>query len=175
MDRLRMSLDSVLATTLEQPAKRLSDSDLAHLGLLVVQMVKRYPSQDLADSIEGYLFDFQQLALKYSLRRVEEALAVLRIKPSQSFFPRPDEVAEEIDRRLETESVRHRRKREEAERAQRNHERWEWFDGRIAIDGQVCVNGRICRTDAEFIEAGGNIGPRPAYRKEMGWDGPEAA
>ena len=105
MDRLRMSLDSVLATTLEQPAKRLSDSDLAHLGLLVVQMVKRYPSQDLADSIEGYLFDFQQLALKYSLPQVEEALGVLRIKPGQSFFPRPDEVATEIERQRDSKAL----------------------------------------------------------------------
>jgi hypothetical protein len=37
------------------------------------------------------------LALKYSLPKVKDALAVLRIKAGQKFFPRPDEVADEIE------------------------------------------------------------------------------
>jgi hypothetical protein len=44
-----------------------------------------------------YQEDLEQLALKYSLRKVLKALRALRIKAGQSFFPRPDEVAQEIE------------------------------------------------------------------------------
>jgi hypothetical protein len=48
--------------------------------------------------MEEYLADFERLALRYSLPRVEAALAELRIDLEQVFFPRPDEVASEIER-----------------------------------------------------------------------------
>ena len=90
-------LNSALTTTGELSRRRLPDEELAQLAVLVDQMQTRYPSQDMEQSIEGYLADFEQLALKYSLRKVQTALAALRIKPGQAFFPRPDEVASEIE------------------------------------------------------------------------------
>jgi len=101
MDRIRASLDSVLATASEQSRSILPAGELAHLGALVAQMVQRYPSQELEQSLEGYLWDFERLAAKYSLAKVEKALAELRIKPGQKFFPRPDEVAEEIEAQMQ--------------------------------------------------------------------------
>jgi hypothetical protein len=55
----------------------------------------------LEQSLEGYLADFEQLALRYSLAKVQRALAELRIAPGQKFFPRPDEVAEVIEQQRE--------------------------------------------------------------------------
>ena len=48
--------------------------------------------------MEEYLTDFEQLALKYSLQKVEDAISSLRIDPEQEFFPKPNEVAAEIER-----------------------------------------------------------------------------
>ena len=45
--------------------------------------------------------DLEQLALKYSLPKVRKALEAMRITPGQRFFPRPDEVAEEIENQRE--------------------------------------------------------------------------
>ena len=44
-----------------------------------------------------YLADYEQLILKYSLQKVEDAVAALRINPEQHFFPTPDEVAGKIE------------------------------------------------------------------------------
>ena len=47
-----------------------------------------------------YLADFERLALKFSLQKVEDAIAALRIDPEQEFFPKPNEVADEIERQI---------------------------------------------------------------------------
>jgi hypothetical protein len=127
MERIgKVQLDSVLLITVMPSEKRLSDSDGQALTGLILQMADRYPSQDLTDSMEGYLWDFQQLAMRYSLPKVTEALAELRIRPGQSFFPRPDEVAGEIEyQRAKTQIILERefqRRRRENEIA----EFWEW-------------------------------------------------
>lgn len=101
MDRIRASLDSALTQTSERSEKHLPDEEFRHLGILLAQMAKRYPSQDLEESLEGYLWDLERLALRYSLQQVQDALAELRIKPGQNFFPRPDEVAEVIASKCE--------------------------------------------------------------------------
>jgi hypothetical protein len=78
----------------------------AALSLLLAEMdalTRRYPAQDQEESIEVYQQDFEALALKYSLGRVVAAMRELRIRPGQKFFPRPDEVSEEIERMLEVE------------------------------------------------------------------------
>lgn len=96
----RASPVNVSMPTNELSQRRLPDAESVELGVLLAQMAERYPAQDLRDSMEGYLWDFEQLALKYSLAMVRQALAALRIRPGQSFFPRPDEVAEEIEAQL---------------------------------------------------------------------------
>ena len=94
-------LQNVFSGTSEQLQRRLNDAELQCLAVLVGQMAQRYPSQDLEQSLEGYIADLEQLALKYSLRKVQSALAELRISPGQKFFPRPDEVATVIEEQRE--------------------------------------------------------------------------
>jgi hypothetical protein len=107
MDRKRIKMDmervdkaqlnNALTTTSAQSRPRLNEEESLALTILVAETAKRYPSQDLTDSVGEIMQDFEQLALKYSLRKVRKALKALRIKAGQSFFPRPDEVAEEIE------------------------------------------------------------------------------
>jgi hypothetical protein len=96
------------------------------LAVLVEQSAKRYPNQDLTESMEGYLQDFEQLALKYSLPRFRDALAALRIKPGQGFFPRPDEVASEIEAGMDARRVALERERQARRRPTEIEEFWPW-------------------------------------------------
>lgn len=89
-------LNSALTKTERPSAPQLSNSDSEELETLILQMADRYPSQDLSGALKGYLHDFGRLALRYGLPSVKAALSEMRIKPGQAFFPRPDEVAEEI-------------------------------------------------------------------------------
>ena len=120
MERLSLAQLSNALTVTEQPSQKLLNaSDGQALTALVLQMAERYPSQDLADSIEGYLWDFQQLAVRFGLAAVRESLSELRIRPGQSFFPRPDEVAEEIqhqrERQVRLREIEQGRDRKQAE------------------------------------------------------------
>jgi hypothetical protein len=68
----RAQLSSALTRMSPQSTRRLPDAELRELGILVAQMAQRYPRQDLTEALEGYLMDFEALALKCSLRRVRE-------------------------------------------------------------------------------------------------------
>jgi hypothetical protein len=95
--------------------KRLSDADGLALTVLLDKMLRRYPNQDMSKALPEYMEDFELLAQKYSLRRVEAAVRMLRISPNQKFFPSPNEVAAEIEDQLEEE------RREQAEERERDH------------------------------------------------------
>ena len=111
MDRTKMATDlervteAQLSSALTLPAANLQRSlSSADLSILLAEMdtlIRRYPSQDQEQSIEVFQRDLEALALKYSLRKVQKALAALRIKPGQTFFPKPDEVADEIEHQRE--------------------------------------------------------------------------
>lgn len=102
MERVTQAqLNSALTAQGANLQKSLSKEDSSTLLILLNSLAKRYPSQDQAESIEEYFRDFEALALKFSLLKVEKALAALRIKPGQAFFPRPDEVAEEMEAQRE--------------------------------------------------------------------------
>ncbi len=102
MERITSAqLNSALTAQGANLQRSLSKEDSSTLLILLNSLAKRYPSQDQAESIEEYFRDFEALALKFSLQKVEKALAALRIKPGQAFFPRPDEVAEEIEAQRE--------------------------------------------------------------------------
>ena len=88
--------------------KRLSDEQVLHLLTLLEQTAARYPHQDLAPAMEGYLHDFEALALKYGMEPVHQALMELRIKPRQRFFPQPSEVAEVIEEIMAKQAVEER-------------------------------------------------------------------
>jgi hypothetical protein len=99
MERIdRAQLSSALTQTGGQLQKCLPSAEYLALGVLLNQTAKRYPHQDVTDSMEEYLIDLERLAVRYSLQSVEDAIAALRIDPEQEFFPRPDEVAAEMRR-----------------------------------------------------------------------------
>ncbi|HEV2133774.1 MAG TPA: hypothetical protein VGR47_05880 [Terracidiphilus sp.] len=132
----RASLMNVLGLTLAPLEERLRDEELRELGLLLAQMAQRYPAQDLSDSLESYLWDFEQLALKYSLPTVREALAALRIRPGRSFFPRPDEVAEEIEEQRAAATVRKDAERRAERRKKEIEEFWLWAPEWMEMTGK---------------------------------------
>ncbi len=75
-------------------------------------MQDHYPSQEFGpDTVKGYLFDFERLAVKHGLSRFERVMLDFRIRPGQRFFPHPSEVAEAL------ESLVHREREEERLRA----------------------------------------------------------
>ena len=99
MERVSQAqLNSALTTTDAQLQKRLSTSDGSALTILLESLAKRYPTQDQTETIQEYMKDYAALVLRYSLRQVEEAVAALRVDPRQEFFPKPNEVAAEIER-----------------------------------------------------------------------------
>ena len=99
MEKLTTALlNSVLTPTGGQLQRQLSSSDGLALTVLMEGLARRYPSQDTSDAMQEYMTDYGQLVLKFSLQKVQKAVAALRIDPDQSFFPRPDEVAREIQR-----------------------------------------------------------------------------
>jgi hypothetical protein len=72
------------------------------------KLARRYPTVDQQSSVREYLADFEKLAIRSSLESVIEAFEELRINPAQEFFPKPDEVAREIQRQrdLKAEDIR---------------------------------------------------------------------
>jgi hypothetical protein len=131
----RVSLMNVLTPTSAPLQKRLPAAESVELAVLLAQMADRYPAQDLRDSMEGYLWDFERLALKYSLPKVQAALAALRIRPGQRFFPRPDEVAEEIEAQVEAEMRREEMRRRARRRRREVEEFWCWAPGWMEMTG----------------------------------------
>jgi len=102
MERVNKATLTSALTAQDAPLqKSLSSGDSSTLLALLETLIRRYPSQDLTDAIGEYMRDFEALALKYSLPAVQRAIEALRIDPEQKFFPRPDEVAEEIEAQRE--------------------------------------------------------------------------
>lgn len=89
----RELLNSALTVHEGNSRKSLSKEDSSALIVLMEKATRRWPGQEMEDSIEEFHADYEKLALKYSLRKVQEALDALRIDPRQQFFPRPNEVA----------------------------------------------------------------------------------
>lgn len=120
MDRVNLvQLNSALTAAEPSSRKSLSNADLSVLLAEMDTLMRRYPSQDQEESVEAYQQDLEALAVKYSISTVVNALRDLRIRPGQKFFPRPDEVAEEIENQRErkmlpgaTESQRRAEERE---------------------------------------------------------------
>lgn len=102
MERVgRAELSSALTVTGGQLQKRLPDEELKALGALMEQMSRRWPAQDVSDSMDVYLEDYERLAVQHGLPYVQIAVMALRVSPDQKFFPRPDELAAEIRRQRE--------------------------------------------------------------------------
>ena len=100
MDRIRMTLDqlsSALTVREADSPRSLSKEDSSTLLVLMEKAARRWPGQELEDSIAEYHADYERLALQYSLAKVQDALDALRIDPKQQFFPRPNEIAAKIE------------------------------------------------------------------------------
>ena len=98
-EKLKAALQRIVSTPTDvHLQKSLSSEDGLYLMAILNQTAKRYPNQDLTDAIPEYMVDLERLALKYSLQKVEDAIAALRIDPEQHFFPTPDEVAQKIEK-----------------------------------------------------------------------------
>lgn len=89
-------LNSALTTTAAPLQRSLSKEDGLFLLALLNQMAKRYPNQDLTGVLPEYMKDLEQIALKYSLPEIEDAISTLRIDPEFDYFPTPNEVARQI-------------------------------------------------------------------------------
>ena len=136
MDHISLALrNSASMAISKRSARLLSDAEFQELQTLVEQTARRYATQDVSESIEGYLQDFEQLCLRYSLPIFRSALGELRISPQQKFFPRPDEVAAEIEAQLE--KVRSARAAElcRNERRRQIEEFWKWAPEWIEMTG----------------------------------------
>ena len=94
----KAQLSNVLTVPAASLQKSLSKEDSTTLLVLMDGLTRRYPSQDQQESIGEFFADFEQLAIQKGMRRVIDAVNALRINPDQRFFPRPDEVAREINR-----------------------------------------------------------------------------
>jgi hypothetical protein len=110
----KAQLSSVLTAPAASLQKSLSAEDSTTLLALMDGLTRRYPSQDQQESIGEFFADYEQLAVRKGMQRVVEAVQALRIDPEKRFFPRPDEVAAEIDRQ-------HNAKRLERESEEREH------------------------------------------------------
>ena len=94
----QVQLNNALTETGSQLQRRLPPEEFQALGILLERTARRYPNQDLQQTMGEYLHDYERLALRYSLPKIEDAVAKLRIDPEQQFFPTPDEVAHEIEK-----------------------------------------------------------------------------
>lgn len=129
MERVSLvQLNSALKTIAEPSRRRLPDEEYSSLVVMFGQMQTRYPSQDLEEATEGYLSDYEQLCLRYSLRAVRDALAELRISPRQRFFPRPDEVAEVLKVMRDEEQSQFAAQRQQEARQRKIAEFWPWAE-----------------------------------------------
>jgi hypothetical protein len=68
----------------------------------------------------------EQLVVRHGLQHVTEAVSALRINPEQKFFPRPDEVAEQIEWERSKRQIAIDTERRTHERERYIKEHWEW-------------------------------------------------
>ena len=109
----------------------LSATELEQFDSLCDQMQAYYPHQEFADeTLRGFMFDLERLAVIHGVEPLKVALLNLRIRPGQKFFPHPSEVAGEIERANEaTQEIEREKRRIERERSERNEriqKFWTW-------------------------------------------------
>lgn len=144
MERIsQVQLNSGLMARAPSLQRSLSNEDLSILLAEMDILTRRYPSQDQEESIEVYQQDLERLALRYSLAKVIEALEELRITPGRMFFPRPDEVAGEIERQQLERNREADVTRSQQRREQEIEEFWKWAPQWMSDTGN---------TEAELLE-----------------------
>jgi len=123
-------------TITSRPLQRhLSNKDTTALAVMLGRLMKRFAHQDMTAAMPEYVADFEKLAVKYSLPKLEAAVEALRIDPEQAFFPKPDEVAKELERMADAEASERRRREGEAQRAEMERNFWEHVEWRMEREG----------------------------------------
>lgn len=131
-----VQLKSALTAAEAPLQKSLSSSDSSILLAEMERLMRRYPMQDQGETAKEFFRDYAQLALKYSLPKVRAALEALRIDPEQTFFPKPEDVAGEIERQALL--AGHARGLEQTRQllAQSEVDFWAWVGDRMAATGK---------------------------------------
>lgn len=76
--------------------QQLSRDSLVQMGAMLRQMSAAFPHQEYdQDTTKIFLMTFEDLAVKYGLKPMEQALRSFLTR--QKFFPHPAEVAEELE------------------------------------------------------------------------------
>jgi len=87
-----------VALSLHREKRQLEDAELDCFLTLMEQMWAYYPHQEFsAETVQGYQFDMERLAVRHGLDRVKEVLLDLRLRAGQKFFPHPVQVLEELE------------------------------------------------------------------------------
>jgi hypothetical protein len=95
--------------------RRLTSEQFETLSLLCRQMAAFYPHQELSpDTVQGYMSEFERIAVKHGIDHLQSAFMALRSKPGQRFFPHPSEVREEIEDAIHIEREQGERTRQES-------------------------------------------------------------
>lgn len=156
MERLNLAqLNNALTVTGEPSRRQLSSEDGMRLTEILERAQRRWPNQDTAESMEEYLADFERLALKYSLQKIADAFETMRISPEQKFFPKPDEVAEVIERKREAGMYRDNQRQAEKQRqeikAQQDRERELYGDWRARWLASGLTLAEFFKTDPLIV------------------------
>lgn len=130
-----VQLRNVLTTTAAPLQRQLSSEDGLNLLAMLEKAQRRWPNQDRAESLDEHLADYEQLSLKYSPRKVEEALERLRIAAREDFFPTASDVAAEIEARREADNREADRVTAQRRRAAEIAEFWAWAPQWMADTG----------------------------------------
>jgi hypothetical protein len=127
MERVdRASLNNALITTGAPLQRRLPSEAFEALGALMEEMMRRWPAQDLESSMDVFTADMESLTMLYGIERVRSAVMALRISPDQKFYPRPDDVAREIEDAIERNRSALAAQRQAREWRVKVAEFWKW-------------------------------------------------
>lgn len=87
---------------LTRSGKRLTRSDLQKLPRLMATMKASRPNQEIpSETALVWMDDWRRIAEEFGVRRMEQALAALRIE--QKFLPQPDEIKARCEERMANE------------------------------------------------------------------------
>lgn len=87
-----------VALSLHREKRQLDGVELDHFLILMEQMWAYYPHQEFSpETVDGYQFDMERLAVRFGLTSVKAVLLDLRLRVGQKFFPHPVQVLEELE------------------------------------------------------------------------------
>ncbi len=107
--------------------KCLPNEAYSELVILMDQLRKAYPHQDLAESLEMITRGYEILAAEHGIGRLTEALESLLVEPGRRFFPLPADAAEKL------EEIRVAERTQFAKAAQRKRESREFSEFKLYV------------------------------------------